>query len=165
MRLMLNSINLVHQKLRGIPTDYHSLGGLALQREGHASPAAAEIVENHFDRSTGEIVWLHQDTDRLEVLDTNRITEDGAEAIALTYVNERAGWIVKRRRQRNESGDWLLQNGSRWLVLEVSGTRTGDFAGRLAARINQVSGCTLRVNERIAVVVDFQSPTIAAGTP
>jgi len=100
----------------------------------------------------------------LEVFDRHRVTEDGAEAVALAYTHARDGWVVKRRLQRGESADWLLRRETGWLALEVSGTDAGDAAVRLEAKKQQVGLCTLPV-ERLAVVVAFNAPEILAAHP
>ena len=109
----------MHPSLLGHPIDFSKCGGLALQRAGHTSPVRAGINHDGLE-ATAEIEWLSQGLSLLDVLDSNRITEEGAEAVALTYVNATAGWVVKRRLQRGESADWLLHNEAGWLALEVS---------------------------------------------
>jgi hypothetical protein len=123
----------------------------------------AEIDHNGHD--TAEIEWRFQDLAVLEVLDGNRITEDGAEGVALAYAHSTAGWVVKRRFQRSEGADWLLRNQGRWLALEVSGTIAGDPFARLADKRQQVARCTLPADERLAIVVAFDRPSIVAGSP
>lgn len=160
MRLALQELLLMHPTLRGHPTDLSRYGALALQRAGHASPVRAG-VDHGGVKSSAEIEWLFQETVLLQVLDGNRVTEDGAEAVALVYANTRAGWVVKRRLQRRERADWLLVNQGRWLALEVSGTADGDPFARLQEKKQQVALCSLPA-ERLAVVVAFDSPSIAA---
>ena len=114
--------------------------------------------------STVEIEWISQDLAMLSLLDDNRVTEDGAEAVALSYANSTEGWVVKRRLQRGESVDWLLRNEAKWLALEVSGMRTGDPSERLRAKMQQVARCTLPAS-RLAIVVAFETPSLMAGIP
>jgi hypothetical protein len=153
----------MHPKLRGYPTDLPRLGALALQRAGHPLPVLAGI--SHGGREgTAEIEWLVQELALLEVLDRNRVTEDGAEAVALAYAKVSAGWLVKRRLQRRERADWLLHNEEAWLALEVSGTAEGDPAARLREKIEQVAQCSLPA-ERLAIVVAFDKPSIVADSP
>jgi hypothetical protein len=72
------------------------------------------------------------------MLDANRVTELGAEAVALALVHETQGWIARRRLQRGDSADWLLEDESGKLVaLEVSGTVVGDAQARLAEKLLQ----------------------------
>ena len=162
MRLVLDDLFSMHPRLHGYPIELSKCGGLALQRSGHTSPARVAVDDDGI-KTTGEIEWLLQALTLLEVLDSNRVTEDGAEAVALTYANCKAGWVVKRRLQRGESGDWLLRNEAGWLALEVSGTMADDPFARLEEKKQQVSRCSLPTG-RLAVVVAFDRPLIVAGT-
>jgi hypothetical protein len=167
MRLALHELLTIHPKLRGHPTDLCKFGSLALQRAGHTSPVPAEVVHDDV-KSTAEIEWRAENPALLDVLDKNRVTEDGAEAVALTYVHSKAGWVVKRRMNRGESADWLLTKETRSLALEVSGTMEQDPVSRLWAKRQQVSHCTLADDypiDRLAVVVAFSGPMILAGRP
>src|SRR5437588_3923617 len=118
MRLVLHDLCSLHPALRGYPIDLFKYGGLALESAGHASPARTGIDHDGVG-ATAEIEWLTQGLALLDVLDKNRVTEDGAEAIALSYAHSNAGWVVKRRLQRGESADWLLRSEAGWLALEV----------------------------------------------
>ena len=167
MSLALHELCVMHPKLRGHPTDLSKFGGLALQRAGHASPVEAKIDHDGLG-DTAEIEWLPQDVTVLNVLDRNRVTEDGAEAVALAYVSSKGGWVVKRRMNRGESADWLLLNETRGLALEVSGTIESNPLSRLTVKKQQVGRCTLSDDyaiDRLAVVVSFSIPSILAGHP
>ena len=96
MKLALQDLLLVHAALRGHPVEHSRYGGLALQRAGHASPATANVNDDDA-RASAEIEWTPESLILLDVLDANRITEEGAEAVALVYLNAKAGWVVKRR--------------------------------------------------------------------
>jgi hypothetical protein len=109
------------------------------------------------------IEWLPEDPGVLKALDRNRVTEDGAEAVALTYVNAKAGWVVKRRLQQGDHADWLMENEAGSMAVEVSGTASGDPLGRLGEKKRQVAECSLPVY-RLAVVVGFERPSILAGS-
>jgi len=135
---------------------------LALQRAGHTSPVSADVNDDGA-KAKAEIEWLLQALILLDVLDANRITEDGAEAVALAYVNAKAGWVVKRRLQRGEHADWLMTKPNAWLALEVSGIMSGDSKSRLKEKKKQVRRCSLPV-ERSAVVVAFDAPLILAAS-
>lgn len=163
MTLTLHNLYLDHPKLRGHPTDYVKYAALALQRAGHISPVQAN-VEHDGEKSETHIDWPHHDLTGLGTMDGHRVTEDGAEAVALAYVHFKAAWVVKRRLQRGEKADWLLRNTTGWLAMEVSGTIAEDPQGRLVEKQRQVSLCSLPA-ERLAVVVAFSSPLILAGTP
>jgi len=119
------------------------------------------VIDHDGQEATAEIAWQSQALALLNVLDSHRITEDGAEAVALTYVSCKAGWVVKRRLQRGESADWLLRNEDGWLALEVSGTTAGDPYVRLQEKKQQAARCSLPVS-RLAVVVAFDRPSILA---
>jgi hypothetical protein len=163
VRLVLQDLVLMHPKLRGYPTDLPKLGALALQRAGHTAPVQADV--DHSGRAgTAEVEWLVQELALLELLDGKRVTEDGAEAVALAYASNLEGWMVKRRLQQWEKADWLLRNEERWLALEVSGTAEGNPGARLKEKTHQVAQCSLPV-ERLAIVVAFDRPAILADSP
>lgn len=163
MRLTLQTLSDVHPKLRGYAVDLPKLGALALQRSGHSPPVEAEI--DHSGRpAAAAIEWLIQERGLLAQLDVKRVTEDGAEAVALAYVHAAEGWTVKRRMQQGEKADWLLRDGDRWLALEISGTVEGDPRSRLQEKRKQLAQCTLPA-ERLAIVVSFEQPTIHADNP
>jgi len=162
MKLSLQELPSKHPLLRGFPNDLPRCGALALQRSGHSSPTQTE-VRHDGSELTAEMEWIPQSLAFLEVIDSNRLTEDGAEAIAITYANSKDGWVLKRRLQRGESADWLMQNASGWLALEVSGMAAGDPGPRLKEKQQQVADCSLPV-ERLAIVVQFDQPLIMAGS-
>jgi hypothetical protein len=120
-------------------------------------------IDHDGQETSAEIEWLTQGLTLLDVLDSHRVTEDGAEAVALTYANFKAGWVVKRRLQRGESADWLLRNEAGWLALEVSGMIAGDPLARLKQKQHQVSRCSLPV-DRLAIVISFDRPLIMASS-
>ncbi len=162
MKLALHELLDVHVALRGHPIDYPRSGGLALARAGHSSPVDA--VTEHDGRHGGaSIEWRLHDSAILGAVDEHRLTEDGAEAVALAYAHAVGRWLVKRRVRRGEYADWLLQTDGQSLALEVSGTVTDDGRGRLKEKKEQVARCTLPAS-RMAVVVAFMQPMILAGT-
>ena len=163
MRLALQDLCSKHPVLRGHPTDLGKCGGLALQRSGHASPVVAG-GDHDGVTAVAEIEWLSQGLSDLEVLDSNRVTEDGAEVVAIAYANSKAGWVVKPRLQRGEFADWLLRSEAGWLALEVSGTISGEPLARLEQKKQQVARCALLAS-RLAIVVVFDRPLIVAGAP
>ncbi len=161
MKLMLDQLLLHHPALRGHPIDYAKSGALAFARAGHVSPTSAKLKHDSVETSVS-VEWSPPMPDNLSALDSNRVTEDGAETVALSYANVSASWVVKRRLQRGESADWLLQNKSGWLALEVSGMIGGNPRARLTEKKKQVAQCSLPAN-RLAVVVAFDAPLILAG--
>jgi hypothetical protein len=162
MNLALHELLNVHVTLRGHPIDYPRSGGLALARAGHSSPVDA--ATEHDGRSgRARVEWLEHDSTILGAVDEHRLTEDGAEAVALAYTHAVGRWLVKRRMRRGEYADWLLQTDGQSLALEISGTMTDDARGRLHEKKKQVARCTLPVS-RMAVVVAFVQPMILAGT-
>jgi hypothetical protein len=131
------------------------------------SPVAANVDHDGVE-TTAMIEWISQDLSILKSLDGNRVTEDGAEAIALVYASVEGNWVVKRRMNRGERADWLLINGSRNLALEVSGTAEQNASTRLGEKKQQISQCTLGEDypvDRLAIVVKFSTPSILAGSP
>jgi hypothetical protein len=128
----------------------------ALQRRHE--PGVRLDVRSHLGHHEAQLRWaLRADRD-LQQLDRERVTEEGAEAIALSLVHALWGWQVRRRLQRAEYGDWLLRQTHRCnLVLEVSGTDHTDAESRLRAKVEQVQK-SAAANSRVACVVSFQEP-------
>lgn len=87
-----------------------------------------------------------------------RVTEDGAEAVALVLVSAARGWTVEKRLQRWQSADWLLvtPEGDP-VVLEVSGIDGAFDNGRLREKLRQVAGARF-CEFRFASVVAFAGP-------
>lgn len=136
---------------------------LGLQRNKHFSGADLKVsIESLELRCV--LAWAAADPDTADQHDYNRITEDGAEAIALAVAHKSRAWRVVRRMQREEYADWLLEhqvNGMRKLVaFEVSGIDRGGIGVRLREKLSQVAKCT-DVDQRWAGVVGFQQPEAA----
>lgn len=112
----------------------------------------------------GRLVWAEIQRPSDEVYDGHRLTEDGAEGIALAVVHALFGWTVRRRLQRGESGDWLLfDEEGRYLVLEVSGVSDrGEGRRRLKDKLLQVSRCVIPAF-KAACVVEFAGPLLRLG--
>jgi hypothetical protein len=133
---------------------------LALERNHHASGAH---VSWDWDRIVvnGRFVWPNADLEAVGQHDVNRITEDGAEAVALVLVYRHTRWRVLRRLQREEYADWLLEDcsgGRRELIaFEVSGVNQGSIASRVAEKLSQVSRST-DVDQKWVGVVGFERP-------
>ena len=136
---------------------------LGLQRNGHESPVALRLnIERAATR--GLLAWPGADLASLDQQDANRVTEDGAEAVALALAHRHRGWRVVRRMQREEHADWLLEQtgeGPREMIaLEVSGVDKGSIASRLTEKLVQVAR-SADVDQRWAGVVGFEEPTAA----
>jgi hypothetical protein len=130
------------------------LAALALQRRHR--PGVLLKADLCGQRAGCELVWrLVPEKDGQQV-DTRRATEDGAEAIALGLVHEARRWVVHRRLQRRQYGDWLVeeQASGRKVVLEVGGLDEGSLAAKLNGEVAQVARSPLPF-DRAACVVRF----------
>jgi hypothetical protein len=136
---------------------------LGLQRNGHVSPVAVSL-DLEPAAIQGMLGWPASDLAHLDQHDHNRITEDGAEAIALVLAHRDRGWRVVRRMQREEHADWLLEQVDeeerQVVALEVSGVDHGRIASRLTEKLTQVAQSE-DVDQRWVGVVGFQEPTAA----
>ena len=136
---------------------------LALQRNGHVSGADLQIAVESVT-SCCALIWPAADPAGAEQHDSKRITEDGAEAIALAVVHRKKAWRVVRRMQQEEHADWLLEhrdNGPRKLVaFEVSGTEQPSITQRMREKLAQVAK-SRDVDQRYAGVVGFKRPETA----
>lgn len=135
---------------------------LALGRSAHASGCAlrlaADGTESHCD-----LHWRERAPEAGLCLDQNRVTEDGADAVALAVVSERHGWAVRRRGQRGEYADWIMRAPDGGPVfLEVSGAATED-GRRLEEKRNQVSRNPWP-GVKAALVVEFGPPRAGLAT-
>lgn len=140
-----------------------SRAALSLQKNGHASPVNMRL---DIDRAVtrGKLAWTGSDPGFLDQHDSKRLTEDGAEAIALALGNRSRGWRVVRRMEQGESADWLLEEsgeGTRQrIALEISGVASGTITSRLTKKLKQV----LRsedVDQQWAGIVGFEEPVTA----
>jgi hypothetical protein len=134
---------------------------LALERNNHASGVKISLDLDKVVTS-GLLSWPAADLGKIDQHDHNRITEDGAEAVALAVAHRYRAWRVVRRMQREEHADWLLEDttGSGRLVvaLEVSGVSRGRVAARLTEKLAQVTE-SMDVDQRWAGVVGFEKPS------
>ena len=69
---------------------------LALERNAHASGVRLSLDLAGI-RSSGMLSWPGADLSKIDQHDDNRITEDGAEAVALAVAHRHSGWRVIRR--------------------------------------------------------------------
>ena len=137
--------------------EYAHRAGLGLERHLHV-PGVALDAWNEDVAHEARLHWAGSPFGDFELHDWNRITEDAAEAIALALVHVALGWVVRRRLQRGESADWLLQDRESSLVaLEVSGVDTGDVTDRLRIKLGQVRRATI-AKQRVACVVELSTP-------
>jgi hypothetical protein len=112
--------------------------------------------------SSGALLWPAADLSKIDLYDHNRITEDGAEAVALVLAHQHREWRVVRRIQHGEHADWLLEDRKEGkherVALEVSGVDRGTTNSRLTKRLTQVAKI-MNVHQRWACVVGFEEPT------
>jgi hypothetical protein len=136
---------------------------LALERNDHASGVRFSLNLNRVV-SNCLLSWPAADLGKIDQHDHHRITEDGAEAVALALAHRQQAWRVIRRMQREEHADWLLEDtagGRRQVVaLEVSGVDRGSIVARLATKLAQVAK-SIDVDQRWAGVIGFEKPTAA----
>ena len=136
---------------------------LALERNSH-NPGVSISLDLEHVRSNGSLQWPRAGLNGIAQHDNNRITEDGAEVVALALAHRYRSWRVFRRMQREEHADWLLediQNGvCQFVALEVSGVDRGSIAARLSQRLVQVAKNN-EVDQRWACVVGFGEPIAA----
>lgn len=160
MRLDLETLRQLHPKLSvETASGYAHCAAIALQR--HHTPGVSAAVNADAERSDATILWTVRPAEDAEQKDAKRVTEDGAEAVALALVKHAWGWTVSRRLQQGESADWLMiDEASHKVALEVSGTDDGDISGRMSGKLKQVQRCRL-APERVACVVRFRGPEIS----
>lgn len=136
---------------------------LALQRNAH-KPGVRLSLDLERVPSSALLSWPAAELSKIDQHDRHRITEDGAEVVALALAHRHRSWRVFRRMQREEHADWLLEDlrdGVRHLVaLEVSGVDRGSIAARLSQKLVQVDKNT-DVDQRWACVVGFEEPIAA----
>ncbi|MBM4031359.1 MAG: hypothetical protein FJ291_06180 [Planctomycetes bacterium] len=147
-----------------VPADMGAMmalrAALGLQRNGH-SPGARLQMLIESARLRGALAWLVADLRALEQHDSKRVTEDGAEAIALAVAHETKEWHVVRRLQQGESADWLLEHrgdkGRKLVAFEIGGTDSVSIARTLREKRAQVAK-SVDVDQRCAGVVGFKRP-------
>ncbi len=157
MRLDLTQLKSMHPLLpASTAAEYAFRAAVGLERHDHVSGVdLATCIESQEGKAG--LYWQHS-LGGSEQLDRHRITEDAAEAVALALVRVAKGWMVRRRLQRGESADWLLNDAqARLVALEVSGIDQGDDSARLTIKIEQVRRATAG-QRRAACVVELASP-------
>jgi hypothetical protein len=135
---------------------YIHRAAMALQRR-HVPRVQLRVRQG--DETDHELVWPAKSPRASEHLDFNRVTEDGAEGVALAVVQKLYGWTAKRRLQRTQFADWLLaQEGTvEEIAMEVSGTDEEDDAAVLRKKVAQVRKCKV-APKRVACAVRFLEP-------
>jgi hypothetical protein len=132
----------------------------ALERNAHR-PGVRVSLDLERILTGGSLFWPHGQTSKIDQHDHNRITEDGAEAVALALAYHHREWRVVRRMQRWEHADWLLEDTQggehKSVALEVSGVDRGSVNQRLAEKLTQVAKI-INVSQRWACVVGFEEP-------
>jgi hypothetical protein len=159
MTLHLRDLPARHPKLSKATASTHlQRAALGLQRRHRPGVSLAIRIER--EDALEELAWEEYPLDDVEQIDRHRITEDGADAIALSVVHERFGWTVLRRLQRDDFADWLLVHTAtrHTIALEVSGTDDGDANARMREKIDQMQRCSLPVHQRAACIVRYADP-------
>jgi hypothetical protein len=118
----------------------------------------AEVVDE-------ELRWQAEGIPRAPYEDMNRVTEEGAEAIALALACGKCSWRIRRRLQSRlcEGADWLLTEPSsgRTMVLEVGGTDERDLATLLRVKLEQARRSPFSARGTpAACVVRFFDPSV-----
>lgn len=138
-----------------------SRAALRLQQNSHGSPTAIRLDLEQV-ASQGRLAWPKSDPVHMDQHDSKRLTEDGAEAIALALAHRVRGWRIVRRMQQGESADWLLEETSEgvrsFIALEISGV-AGPVTHQLTKKLQQVARNESEdIGQRWAGVVGFEEP-------
>jgi len=143
--------------------EYGHRASIGLERQGHIPGVVLEALLDEEARNA-TLRWVSPPRGDAQQLDHHRITEDSAEAIALALVHGARRWVVRRRLQRGESADWLLQDPeARLVALEVSGIAEGKDSQRLRKKLEQVA--KVKVTEHhAACVVELPVPRATVAT-
>lgn len=160
MQLDLRRLKEMHPRLpASLAVEYANCGGAALQRRGHQ--AGCDLAMSFHDGTPDLIAsvdWERVPPGADLLRDRVRITEDGAEGVALAFVSVSQRWVVRRRMQRGEFADWLLEDRDRRLVaLEVSGIDGMPDPRRVNEKLGQVARAIVKARLS-ACVVAFEPP-------
>jgi hypothetical protein len=134
---------------------------IALQRRHNDGVSLVGIVRGDAIRET--LRWQKRPAALALFEDFNRVTEEGAEILALALAGQRCGWTVKRRLQssRREGADWLMTSGTDAIILEVGGTDNDDLNARHGRKITQAQKASWpKRTVRAACVVSFVEPRV-----
>jgi hypothetical protein len=140
---------------------YGMYAATALERSGHCPGVSLALTV--FGRSIGEALsWRVRSPDDVRMVDTNRVTEDGAECIALLVVGTHCQWTAVRRMQwrLGERADWIVEEASsgEQIAIEVSGTERGAFEPRIRQKLAQAEATPVVASRVAACMVRFADP-------
>jgi hypothetical protein len=136
---------------------------LALERNAH-KPGVSLSLDLERILSRALLSWPAAELSNIDQHDHNRITEEGAEVVALVLAHRYRSWQVVRRMQRGDHADWLLadvrEGAEQEVALEISGIDRGSITARLSEKLSQV-GKNTDADQRWACVVGFEEPMAA----
>ena len=164
MKLDLDQLASQHPRLPKLTVaEYTHQGALGLGRHGH-QPGVGMPADLDGEAHETTVHWTPSPRSDAELLDRHQITEDAAEAIALVLVHVARGWVVRRRLQRGEFADWLLEDpSSARVALEISGTDDKNGASRMREKREQVRKSSVAAI-RAACVVALGAPEAMLAT-
>jgi hypothetical protein len=164
VRLDLTQLKNMHPFLPlSTAVEYGHRAAVGLERHHH-EPGVTLATSMESVAREASLHWVGSPFGDADQLDQQQITEDAAEAVALALVHAARGWVVRRRLQRGEFGDWLLQDPDSHLVaLEISGIDAGDDSARLRMKLEQVRRATI-ASQRVACVVELSTPRATVAT-
>jgi hypothetical protein len=144
--------------------EYAFRAAIGLARHGHRSGVMLNITMDDQDRDA-QLLWAPNQIGVAHLVDYHRVTEDAAEAIALALVSVARGWVVRRRLQRGEFADWLLQDEDNSpIAMEISGVDKIDISlRRLREKIEQVKLCGA-APRRSVCIVELEPPRCRLAT-
>lgn len=169
MQLDLRLLKQMHPLLPDtVGADYVYRAAIALDRQSHKPATPLDVL--FLDRkgrssatrrsaATLDWEWCSADEEGAQ-LDRHRVTEDGAEGVALALVGAARRWVIRRRLQRGEFADWLLIDPQgRLVALEVSGIDGSYKKERLEEKWRQVQKVSIS-SIHVVCIVAFGPPTL-----
>lgn len=159
VELDLRLLKHMHPRLPKVVVDAFAHSAAIALAKYHAPPTTQLMASIDGMDTAARMTWVDAAPDDAEQLDRIRVTEGGAEAVALALVSVSRGWACARRLQRGESADWLLKDrDSQLIALEVSGIDGMPQAWRLAEKLRQAGRATITPLNS-ACVVAFEPPS------
>ncbi len=134
---------------------------IALQRRHSPRVKLSGLVRGMKLRDA--LTWKERSAALAALEDFNRVTEEGAEALALAIAGRGCGWTVKRRLQSrlSEGADWLLKSDDDEVILEVGGTDEGDLEALHKRKVHQARAAAWPEGTvRAVCVVRFLEPKV-----